>query len=209
MDFNERAADWDNDPKKWDRSQKYATEIISFMNKTNELKAMEFGAGTGLLSFALKDDFADITLVDTSEGMINVLKEKIASAELKHFHPVMADLFEGNDLNEKYDIIYTLMSFHHVIDTEGMIKIFNKLLNIGGVLSIADLIKEDGSFHSHIGDFDGHNGFDLEILSALIENCGFEVELKKEFYTIKKLSNGIEKAYPVFVLFARKIKDLN
>jgi ubiquinone/menaquinone biosynthesis C-methylase UbiE len=46
-----------------------------------EMTALEFGAGTGLLSFMLKDHLKEITLIDNSEGMVKVLNEKLISAK--------------------------------------------------------------------------------------------------------------------------------
>ena len=45
------------------------------------MTAMEFGAGTGLLSFILKDHLKEITLIDNSEGMVKVLNEKVLTTK--------------------------------------------------------------------------------------------------------------------------------
>ena len=54
---------------------------------------------------------------------------------------------------ERFDLVYTLMTLHHIPDTAKILGSFQALLQPGGVLCIADLDKEDGSFHSHEADF--------------------------------------------------------
>ncbi len=75
--FDERAQDWDNDIEKVERAGTLAKEIIDFIQPDKSFNALEFGCGTGLLSYQLKNVFKSITLVDTSEGMMKVLREKI------------------------------------------------------------------------------------------------------------------------------------
>jgi ubiquinone/menaquinone biosynthesis C-methylase UbiE len=44
------------------------------------------------LSFALQEDLGQITLADTSQGMLDVLSEKIAASGVTNMHPVRLDL---------------------------------------------------------------------------------------------------------------------
>jgi ubiquinone/menaquinone biosynthesis C-methylase UbiE len=47
------------------------------------MKALEYGAGTGILSFLLSESFSEITLMDNSQEMVNVMHEKVISGKLK------------------------------------------------------------------------------------------------------------------------------
>ncbi|MGE5378250.1 MAG: class I SAM-dependent methyltransferase, partial [Bacteroidota bacterium] len=76
--FDERARDWDSDPRKVERARAVADAMRQAVPLSNEMKALEYGCGTGLLSFALQSDLGPITLADTSQGMLDVLSEKIA-----------------------------------------------------------------------------------------------------------------------------------
>ena len=76
-DFDERAKDWDSDPMKVERAHAVADAIRAALPLRPDMTAFEYGCGTGLLSFFLKDDFSSITLADTSQGMLDVLSEKI------------------------------------------------------------------------------------------------------------------------------------
>jgi len=70
MSFGAEAKDWDLDPKKTERAIALAQEILRNVQFPPNAKAIEFGCGTGILSIQMKDFFQDITLVDTSAGMI-------------------------------------------------------------------------------------------------------------------------------------------
>ena len=205
MYFDEKAKEWDNDPKKIERSTVFAKEINKFIQPNKKLNALEFGCGTGLLSFKLKDFFKTITLVDNSEGMINVLKEKIDKEGIKNFIPLQIDLFDKNIQFTKTDVIYTLMTLHHMPDISNTLKAFHSILEPNGFLCIADLVKEDGSFHSHHEGFDGHNGFDKDELSGILLKNGFKLSYYKECFEIEKMVDEKINKYPLFLMICKKI----
>ena len=93
------------------------------------------------------------------------------------------------------------MVFHHVANTEKLIKKFYKLLNPGGVLAIADLYKEDGSFHGE--EFTGHLGFDTDELTVMLEKNGYDNVTQRQCYIIEREGmQGEKQQYPMFLLTA-------
>lgn len=204
MYFDEKAQEWDNDPKKIERAAVFAKEINDFIQPNKKLNALEFGCGTGLLSFKLKDFFKTITLADNSEGMISVLKEKIAKEGIKNFIPLQLDLFEKDLRGLKMDVIYTLMTLHHMLDIKETLTVFNSIIEPNGFLCIADLVKEDGSFHAQHDGFDGHNGFDKDELSGIMLKTGFKPVYYKECFVIEKKVDEIIKKYPLFLMICKK-----
>ena len=204
--FDNEAKDWDNDPEKTERAVVFAKEIIDFIKPDKTLDALEFGCGTGLLSFQLKDYFKTITLADNSEGMIKVLQEKIVKEGVENFIPLHIESLESDLKINEYDVIYTLMTLHHIPDVNNIVKVFNSILKSGGYLCIADLVKEDGSFHSEHDNFDGHNGFDRNELSATLSNNGFNVEFYKICFEIEKEMGNKSKKYPLFLMICKKSK---
>jgi len=204
MHFDEQALNWDNDPKKIERAEIFAKEITDFIKPKKTWTALEFGSGTGLLSYQLKDAFETVTLADNSEGMIKVLQDKIADGNIENFKPLLIDLLKENLDIGSFDVIFTLMTLHHIHDLNKTAKIFNSLLKQNGFLCIADLEKEDGSFHNEYPDFDGHNGLDKEELTLILINNGFKVELYKICFVIEKEIEGEIKKYPLFLMIAKK-----
>jgi tRNA (cmo5U34)-methyltransferase len=196
--FDARAREWDKDKMHMDRSVAIAGELEKMIPLKASMKALEYGAGTGILSFLLKDHFEEITLMDSSKEMIKVCEEKAEYHKLKHIKPFWFDL-EHSEYAGKFDIIYNQMVFHHVTSVDAIIKKFYALLNPGGYLAIADLFSEDGSFHGP--GVDVHLGFDPAGLARSLKKTGFKNANYKNAFTIKR-DNGIE--YPVFLLVAQK-----
>ena len=206
--FDERAKDWDSDPKKVERAGVVAEAIRRTIPLSNEMKALEYGCGTGLLSFALQSDLGQITLADTSQGMLDVLSEKIAGAGVTNMHPVWLDLASDPLPAERYDLTYSLMTLHHIHNVNDILVKFRDLLELKGYLLVADLDKEDGSFHTD-GTTDVHLGFDRNELQKTVENIGFGNVLFSTTYEIKKKIGNEEKTFPVFLMTAQKIYRLS
>ena len=51
--FDEKAQNWDNDITKVERANIFAREIYNFIQPDRLMNALEFGCGTGLLSYQL------------------------------------------------------------------------------------------------------------------------------------------------------------
>ncbi len=202
--FDERAKDWDSDPQKVERARAVAEAIRKAVPLSTDMNALEYGCGTGVLSFALQEDLGQITLADTSQGMLDVLGEKIASSGVTNMHPVRLDLETEPLPAEKYHITYSLMVLHHIHDARGILKKFYAMLEPNGYLIVADLDKEDGSFHTD-GTTDVHKGFERHELQEWVEAIGFENVRFSTAYEIRKEVNGKEKMFPVFLMTAQKL----
>lgn len=201
--FDARARAWDSDPKKVERARRVADAIRKAAPLSREMTAFEYGCGTGLLSFALQSDLGQITLADTSQGMLDVLSEKIASAGVTNMRPVRLDLVSDPMPPERYDLTYSLMTLHHIHDVRDILAKFHGLLRPGGVLLVADLDREDGSFHTD-GTTDVHLGFERVELQAMVEAAGFDDVRFSTAYEIRKQIGNEEKTFPVFLMSARK-----
>jgi tRNA (cmo5U34)-methyltransferase len=202
-EFDIKAADWDQNPMHWDRSESITNQIKKLIPLKKHMTALEYGAGTGIASFMLKDYIKKITLMDSSSEMIRAINDKIRTTKVKNLKTLNFDLEHKDYKAGMFDLIFTQMVLHHVADIENIIKKFYDLLNLGGYLAIADLYTEDGSFH---GDgFTGHKGFDIEILSNKIRNQGFtNINHRKCFVINKKISDSETKEYDVFLLIAER-----
>ena len=208
MNFDEKAKEWDNNPANVERAFILSNEIRDFIKPSSEKGAFDFGCGTGLLSYYLKDDFKSITLADTSVEMLKVLEKKIENEGINNFSPFLMDL-TGFDFQDsgKYDVIYTSMVLHHIPDISSLMKKFNSMLNEDGYLFISDLITEDGRFHSYLDDFTGHNGFSRDEMENYLRINGFETVNYKIILDIEKIFENNEiKKYPVFLITAKKNK---
>ncbi|PKO57114.1 MAG: class I SAM-dependent methyltransferase [Betaproteobacteria bacterium HGW-Betaproteobacteria-21] len=200
--FDAKAATWDADPVKVARAAAVAEAIRSWVPLSRHTRGMEFGSGTGLLSFFLQPDVGQLTLVDSSEGMLVVAAQKIADGNIHNMQTLLLDLTTDPMPVQRFNLIYSLMTAHHVPDTGQLLQDLHTLLEPGGYLCVADLDAEDGSFHGE--GFDGHNGFERAQLGALAEKAGFSgVEFSTVFRMTRGAGDGV-RDYPIFMMCCRK-----
>ena len=202
-EFDVRAKDWDMNPMHNERSKAIAQQMIQTLSLSKNMKAMEFGAGTGLLSYYLKDQFTEITLVDSSSEMLKKAAVKFEDQPHLHLNTVHIDLEKEEYTEGMFDIIYSQMVLHHIKDVSLILNKFHRLLNHGGILAIADRYQEDGSFHD--GDINVHHGFDPEKLITILRMMDFQVTGATPCFVIKKeLASKEIREFPVFLLNAVK-----
>lgn len=169
--FDDRAATWDDDPGKVERAKAVAADIRAAVPLRPDSRVLEFGAGTGLLTQALRDAVGPVTLTDTSAGMRQVMEGKVASGALPDARVWDLDLAAGPLPDERFDVVVSLMALHHIPDTDALLANIATLLEPGGHVCIVDLDAEDGSFHGH--GFEGHRGFDRGTLASKLDDAGF------------------------------------
>ena len=120
-EFDIKAGEWDKNPMHWDRSEAVAKEIVSLIPLNKEMSALEYGAGTGITSFLLRDYLKEITLMDNSSEMIKVINEKIKASKVKNLRTLNFNLESDEYKEKKFDLIFTQMVLHHVVDIENII----------------------------------------------------------------------------------------
>jgi SAM-dependent methyltransferase len=206
MEFDSKAKTWDKDPVKIDRAKTFAEKIIVSLPDNHDGLAMEFGCGTGQVSLFLSGQFKTIYMVDSSAGMIDVLRENINEKGIKNLIPVYKDVLKDGIELPQLDVIYSLMTLHHIEELDRIFEIFGKTLKPGGLLFIGDLEREDGSFHDHSPNFKGHHGFEKESLKLKLQERGFrETDYRRFFKLTKKFEDGSSKEFPLFFMVAQKI----
>lgn len=203
-EFDLKASGWDENPIHHARSEAIAKELLRLLPLLKGKSAMEFGAGTGILSFMLKDFFTDIILMDSSTEMVNMANKKIDAMGAKNLKTIVFDLERETYSGKPFDLIFTQMVLHHVNDIEKLFGKFHKILNPNGFIAIADLYSEDGSFHDK--GFSGHKGFNIEYLTLTLNKCNFQVSSVEQCFVIeRKISEEVTNQYPVFLLIANCI----
>ncbi len=201
-EFDQKAQQWDAKLIRVERAQAVADGIKAAVPLSPKMTALEYGCGTGLVSFALQPALGHITLADSSTGMLTILREKITAGNIQNMTPVQLDLITDPLPAERYQLIYTLMTLHHIADTDKMLRAFYQLLDNSGYLCVADLDQEDGTFHED--EFHGHLGFDREELSAKVRQAGFQKIGFSTVFHMRKDVNGASKNFPIFLMVAEK-----
>ncbi|NBC84012.1 MAG: methyltransferase domain-containing protein [Bacteroidetes bacterium] len=203
--FNQKAKAWDKKPNRLVLAEKFAKCIRQSVVKQGFSTAFEYGCGTGNVSLYLQDCFDKVVLADSSIGMIDEAQRKIEAQNIQHFYPKLLDL-EKEDYPYSFDAIYTLMTLHHVKDVSYVIRKLSKMLNLGGMLFIGDLVPEDGDFHSYPENQEVHYGFNKSFIDDLFKQNNLKTIKYHVFHEITKEHTGISKVYPIFTANAIKIQ---
>jgi ubiquinone/menaquinone biosynthesis C-methylase UbiE len=201
-DFDRRAATWDNDPVKAARAHAVAEAIRREVPFRPGMRALEYGCGTGLLGFALAPFPGELTLADASDGMLDVLRGKIAATGARNMTAVKLDLLADALPEARFDLVCLLMVLHHIPDTDAILRAFHAVLAPGGRLCIGDLDSEGGAFHGP--GFDGHNGFDRDVLAAKARAAGFTNVRFATAYENPRKVGGATRLFPVFLMVANR-----
>src|SRR5437763_15360686 len=113
-DFDARAATWDADPTKVDRARAIADAIVREAPLIRSMRALEYGCGTGLLGFMLRSHFADLTLADVSDGMLEQATKKVAAAGDPNVCAITLDLSFDPLLAARFDVVFSALSLHPI-----------------------------------------------------------------------------------------------
>jgi ubiquinone/menaquinone biosynthesis C-methylase UbiE len=201
MFFDEMASKWDTE-RRIERAKVLANSIECSLGETKGLTALEIGCGTGLISFDLINKFCKIYCVDSSKEMLSVINEKISQFGTKNIFAFGTELLSEHKYYGKFDVVYSSMVFHHIVDIERELSMLHNLLKEDGNLIIIDLDKEDGRFHKGEKDFCEHNGFDRLELQKVIINSGFQdVKFQTIYVGEKKIVSDVVK-YSLFLCCA-------
>jgi ubiquinone/menaquinone biosynthesis C-methylase UbiE len=200
--FDSKARQWDDNPVFRERGLKIADAIRKAVPLRRDMSALDYGCGTGLLSFPLKDELGAIVMADSSSGMLDVVNEKIAAQGVTNMTTLRLDLLADPPPEQSFDLIVTSMTLHHVPDTNHILRVLHDRLKPGGTLCIVDLDQEDGSFHGP--GVDVHHGFDHADLSRRAAQAGFaDIQFQTVFSIAKENESGT-RDYPVFLMTARR-----
>ncbi len=195
--FENKSKTWDMSSLRVKNAQSISDTILNNINLKRDMEIIDYGAGTGLLSYFIAPSVGLIVAVDSSPSMLHEFREKIGdfACEIEIVEGDISDLPH----EKQFDGIISSMTLHHIEDISALLKGFYSVLKSGGFIALADLDREDGSFHSDdTGIF--HHGFDREELRILASEAGFENIEFVDAGVIKKP----HKDFPVFVMFASK-----
>ena len=195
--FAAKAANWDN-PDKIDMTSKFLSEMLFHIHPQSSWKALELGAGTGLVGLKVEPLVGKVVMVDTSESMLKVLKQKLHSdskVEIVH-----GEVFEYKQ--QDIDFVFSTMAFHHLSDVEKTLHYLATITKPDAWVVVGDLVTEDGSFHRF--EPIPYCGFDTDVLSKQFAKAGFEVKSVKIYNIITRITEEKTTNYEQFMLIAQR-----
>lgn len=193
--FAPKAGSYELDANRINNVDNIANAIMNAVGLKKTMQIMDFGSGTGLLLERVSPYVGKITAVDISGAMNAQLRLK---AEKLHceLEVIETDL-EKESMPRIFDGIISSMTLHHIRDIDALFRTFYAMLPPGGFIAIADLDKEDGSFHTEDTGVH-HCGFERDDIAQAASRSGFTKVQASNASVVRKPQGE----YPVFLLTA-------
>ena len=195
--FDTLAQQWDSKPERVESAMNFVNYIKDEIKEDiSKFNLLDYGCGSGLVSFGFASDVNSIVGLDYSTGMVDRYNDKAKQLNFAQLKAKQHNINEENLSANQFDLIATNMTMHHIKDITNFISVLKNSLTEDGYLYISDLIIEDGKFHSMGNDDVEHLGFDEETLYKEFKNQGFKNIKFTILQTIKKDYGD----YPIFVI---------
>jgi Methylase involved in ubiquinone/menaquinone biosynthesis len=176
-----------------------ANAIREYLIDAKGKSAIDFGCGTGLVGMNLINDFNSILFLDTSQNMLNQIKQKISGSNIQNAATLCVD-FEKESFSDLHaDYIFMAQVLLHIKNFELVLSRLYEILNKNGHLLIVDFDKNEKVVSDMI-----HNGFDQIELADSMTKIGYRNIQSKTFYTGSKIFMGQDAS--MFILDSHKIE---
>jgi ubiquinone/menaquinone biosynthesis C-methylase UbiE len=199
--FEQKAKSWDLNPRVVKSATNFTNEVLLNIDKNiKNFNVLDYGTGSGLVALLLQDKVKHITGLDNSKSMLKELGIKIEKLKIENIDFSFHDINHESLHKNKFDLVVTNMTMHHIKNHSIFISKLFDSLKIGGYLFIADLQTEDGSFHSNNQGVE-HFGFQLDDIKNRYEELKLDDIKIKVYQTIDKN----DKSYNVFIASGQKV----
>ena len=196
--FDNAAAEWDHNAERHQFLMGLVHKLLEKLDLSPEMTLIDYGCGTGNASLPIAPKVSHIYALDTSEGMLAELKDKLEDQNINNVTPLFLNLSENKFPHSKVDAAFSIMTMHHVPDTDALLDNLTAALKPGGMIFLLDLYSEDGCFHQGMEPVP-HLGFDPDKICSKLKVRGCE-NCQHELAGIKRREHG---DYPVFIISAR------
>jgi tRNA (cmo5U34)-methyltransferase len=202
--FDEAAAQWDSNPGRVELARAVGAAICRTVPLQTNWRVLDYGAGTGLLTLNLQPRVESILALDSSKGMLEQLTQKVAASDITTIQTRQWDLEAEPYPEGGFDLVASSMTLHHLRDVPLVLKRLAAVLKPGGWLAVADLDREDGSFHGEREDV-FHQGFERSQISDWLAGAGFGwVSVLDAHILNKPTAAGQMRAYGIFLAVGQK-----
>jgi ubiquinone/menaquinone biosynthesis C-methylase UbiE len=140
--------DWDGRVEAWqevattDSFQRLRDRICELAELAADDRAVDLGAGTGLLALALAPTVAEVIAVDISSRMLEHLRMRADADAVQNVLPIVADLRRLPLDDDSATLVVSNYAFHHLDDAgkELALSEARRVLEPGGRLVICDMM---------------------------------------------------------------------
>ncbi len=197
--FDAAASEWDKSQTRINMATKITSQIIKNIPLRSDDTVMDFGCGTGLVGLNIAPLVGKLVGADLSSEMLKNFEAKAAEQGLANVDTLQLGTTPDFEAH-RFDAIVSAMTIHHIKEPNTIFAAFRDALNDGGYIGIADLAKEDGTFHdSNTGVY--HFGFTPEEFTEFFTQNGFEAPQITLAHTIDKA----HKSFEILFCYAKKL----
>jgi 2-polyprenyl-3-methyl-5-hydroxy-6-metoxy-1,4-benzoquinol methylase len=193
--FKDAAKTWDNDRTR-QRNRAFANALAPIIAPFQQnLRLLDFGCGTGLLSEPFAADARELLGIDSTKEMLDQFDQRYEN--LDHARSFCVNLEEQPQAlkGKEFDIVISAMAFHHLKNPLAVLDVLKSALSPSGKICILDLDQEDGSFHADPKAMGVHHfGFSVETLNSWAR----ELALKLDHQLVHLIEKN-ERTYNVFL----------
>ncbi|WP_251943649.1 class I SAM-dependent methyltransferase [Staphylococcus sp. Marseille-Q5304] len=182
--FNQLAQTYDN-PTRIEQSQIIADEVNKILDTKQYETLLDYGGGTGIVTLSIAHHFKSVTLMDSSEQMVNVFKEKYKALDKINMHGFVGDILTDSGIvteKEQYDVIFLSLVLLHSGDYQQLLKQLEPQLKQNGMFIIVDFDKNDKVSHPAV-----YNGFHQSEIKQTLETIGLKDIHTHTFYHGKQI----------------------
>ncbi|MFB7156049.1 class I SAM-dependent methyltransferase [Lysinibacillus sp. NPDC056232] len=171
--------------------------ISNYLIDAKNKNAIDFGCGTGLVGMNLLNEFNSMLFLDTSQNMVNQIKQKVTNFNIQNVDTLCFDIEKESITDLRADYIFMAQVLLHIHDVELVLSRLFDVLNEGGHLLIVDFNKNENVVSDIV-----HNGFNPEELTDIMTKIGYRNIQFKTFYTGNKIFMGQDAS--MFILDSKK-----
>jgi len=111
--------------------------FLSNLSK-NRSAVLDIGCGSGILVFELARHYEKVVGIDICQSMLEIAKTKRSTSNIQYILMDAKNLV----LNEKFDLITSASTFHHLQNLPATLQAIKKLIKPGGKIVLLDNVSE-------------------------------------------------------------------
>ncbi len=195
--FDQHARQWDKMASELIPVEKYASNILKELDSGHIV--VDVGVGTGRLLKDLSHSSSHVIGIDHSSPMLDEARSRVADEQLENVELRLGELTHLPVADGVANCAILNMVLHHAANPQEALAELNRVLEPGGQLIIADLVRHELEwFHEQMGD--QWMGFEKKEVDRWLDAAGYRLG---HYQTI----DIDEKTPSVFVLTAEKISS--
>lgn len=137
-----RAKEYDSKMQMFRNYAQEARNLVQELNITDKMSILDIGAGTGALAIELAAFCREITAIDISSNMLQILETKASKKGITNIRTCNSGFLTFDRCGKKYDRIISNAVMHHLPDFWKCIALrrVHSMLEDNGLFSLSDVV---------------------------------------------------------------------